>query len=374
MMLDERTARMALCALGHLGAPKLTRLVEEEGPADVWQALLQRGEESMWARRARAIDPAQIERETARCGARFLIPGDEEWPAGLDDLITAEVGEQTGRPFGLWVRGAPLPDLTGGVAIVGARAATHYGQNVALELAADLAAEGRSVVSGLAYGIDSAAHRGALSVSGHTVAAVAGGVDRPYPVGNLALAGMIMRDGAVISELPPGHQPTRPAFLARNRLIAALTGGLVVVEAALRSGARNSAAWASELGRVLMAVPGPITAATSQTPHLLIRDGQAVLVAEARDVRELLSPLGAVPDSRRRDDATPLDRLPAELRDVREAIRAGEEVGAAVLAARTGLAVTACLSALGELGELGWVEQGDEGGWRLPGRCVPQVS
>lgn len=370
-MMDERLARMALCALVPMGAPELVDLVEREGPVEVWEALHHGEGDSVWHRRASTVEPERIAEQTERCGARFLVPGDDEWPEGLDLLAFTEVNKQKGRPFGVWVRGVPLPDWSTAVAIVGSRAATQYGQHVTAEMAADLAADGRAIVSGLAYGIDAAAHRGALSVGGVTVAAVAGGVDRPYPAANASLANLIARTGSILSEMPPGHQPLRPAFLARNRLIAGLSAGVVVVEAALRSGAKNSAAWANDLGRVVMAVPGPVTSAYSQTPHMLIRDGAAVLVTDSRDVRELLSPLGEVDDPPRRGEDTPLDRLPDELRGIREAIRADEEVSAATLAARTGVAMAACLAALGELRDRGWVEVGDSG-WRLPRRGAPE--
>lgn len=364
MNTDERRARMGLCALAPMADPRLHDRVEVHGAVEVWEQLQR--EEGAYANRARSIAPDEIERATKACGARFVAPDDAEWPEGLTELALAQVGEQKGRPFGLWVRGAPLPGMTGGVAIVGSRAASQYGQNVALELSADLAADGIPIVSGLAYGIDVAAHRGALSVGGPTLAVVASGVDQPYPQANASVATMIARRGSIVSELPPGHSPRRPAFLARNRLIAALADGLIVVEAALRSGAKNTAAWASELGRILMAVPGPVTSPMSQTPHALIRDGQAVLVTDSRDVRELLGPFGAVVAEARRGADTALDRLPTELRELREAIEIDEEVRAGQLAHRTGLSVAACLAGLGELKERGWLEMGDGGGWRLP--------
>lgn len=368
MNAEERLSRMGLCALGHLGAPALVRLVEKEGPVDVWSALRAGGDDSMWSRRARSIEPERIVEDTEKAGARFVVPGDAEWPAQLEDLARAEVGKQAGVPFGLWVRGERLPDLSTGVSIVGARAATHYGEHLAIEMAADLAAGGRPIVSGLAFGIDAAAHRGALTAGGVTVAVVASGVDRPYPAGNASIAKMILRSGAIVSELPPGHAPRREGFLARNRIVAALTGGLVVIEAGLRSGAKNSAAWANELERVVMAVPGPVTSSVSATPHQLIRHQQAVLVTDSRDVEALLSPLGAVEEPGKRGDDTAWDRLPEDLKEVREAIESDEEVSAAQLARRLGLAMPVVVAALGELTDKRWLERGEAGGWRLPSR------
>ena len=364
--MNERQARMGLCALGSLASPKLAALVEEEGAQWVWQALRTQRETSTWASRARTIDLESMQAATEQCEARFIIPGDDEWPASFNSLTSAQVGDQGGQPFGLWVRGAPLNASPSGVALVGSRAASQYGQNVTLELAADLAAEGVAIVSGLAFGIDAAAHRGALSVGGMTIGVVASGVDQPYPASNASLAAMIARKGAVVSEMPPGSRPMRPAFLARNRIIAAITAGTVVEEAALRSGAKNTAAWANELGRVVMGVPGPVTSTLSQTPHRLIRDGGAVLVTDSRDVRELLSPVGSVPEPQLRGADVALDRLRPDLRMLREVFVVGEEILPSTLSKRTGTPLAACLAGLHELAEGGWVEEGEPGGWALP--------
>jgi DNA processing protein len=175
------------------------------------------------------------------------------------------------------------------VAMVGARAATNYGTTVAYEIAADLAAEGVVVVSGGAFGIDAAAHRGALAAQGVTIAVLANGIDQVYPVGNTSLLHAVMATGVVMTELPPGMHPTRQGFLARNRLIAALGGATLVVEAAARSGSASTVTRALELGRDVMAVPGPVTSMMSVGTHELIRDG-ATLVTSADDVRELLNP------------------------------------------------------------------------------------
>lgn len=364
--MDEREARMGLCALASLGSAKLAALVEEEGAQWVWQALKAGKDASTWASKAAAVDLDGIRRATTACDARFIIPGDDEWPAGLADLTHSQVGDQGGQPFGLWVRGLPLDSNPPGLAVVGARAASQYGQNVALELSADLAAQQMTIASGLAFGIDAAAHRGALSVGGVTMAVVASGVDQPYPASNAALASMIARKGSIVSELPPGSRPMRPAFLARNRVIAALTSGTVVVEAALRSGAKNTAAWANELGRVVMAVPGQVTSALSETPHRLIRDGAAVLITDSRDVLELLSPLGSVPEPVRRGADQPLDKLRPDLRMLREVFDVGEELFASTLARRSGLPLTRCLAGIQELADGGWLEEGEQGGWKLP--------
>ncbi|MFS0732826.1 DNA-processing protein DprA [Microbacterium sp. 1P10UB] len=219
-----------------------------------------------------------------RAGCIALCPGDEHWPARVDDLGAH-------APLALWVRGdpallsAPVPAL----ALVGARAATGYGEAVAVEFAASLAATGVSIVSGAAYGIDGAAHRAALAAGGTTFALLAGGVDRPYPVGHSELISRIVSAGVVVSEAPCGTAPTKWRFLQRNRLIAALSDATVVVEAGWRSGSLNTAAHAASLGRPLGAVPGPITSAASTGCHRLLREFDARCITSADDARELLA-------------------------------------------------------------------------------------
>lgn len=220
-------------------------------------------------------------RGAADVGAVLVVPGDPEWPTMLDDL-------GPGAPIALWVRGRPEALIAvPRVAVVGARASSGYGEHVAGELSADLAAGGAVVVSGGAYGIDGAAHRAALGVGGTTVAFLAGGVDRAYPAGHLDLLRRIRDAGAVVSEPPCGAAPTKWRFLARNRLIAALAHATIVVEAGWRSGSLNTAAHAAELGRPLGAVPGPITSASSAGCHRLLREYDARCVTSAAEVREL---------------------------------------------------------------------------------------
>ncbi len=245
------------------------------------------------ARRAGHVEV--FERLAEAAAARFIVPGDDEWPAGLDDLRHAEsIQRRGGEPVGLWLRGpghlAHLMERS--VAIVGSRAATAYGNGIAADLAADLVEQGVTVLSGGAFGIDVAAHRGALAAGGPTVCVLANGVDVAYPPGNASIFDTLAKDQLLVSELPPAAHPTRVRFLARNRLIAAMSRGTVVVEAALRSGARNTAGWALGCGRPLMAVPGPVYSRASTAPHLMIRNGQAVLVTSAAEVLELISEMG----------------------------------------------------------------------------------
>ena len=218
----------------------------------------------------------------------LIRPGTRDWPKQLDDL-----GDSA--PDGLRCIG--LGDLRllalRSVAIVGCRAASSYGRAIASELAVGLVERGWVVVSGAAFGIDAAAHRGALSAGGCTVAILPGGADVPVPRAHQQLLSSVAEDGLVISEHEFGVEPRRHMFLIRNRLIAALTRGVVVVEADARSGSINTAGHAERLGRIVMATPGPITGRQSRGTHELIRSRRAELVTSPEDIVELLEPFGA---------------------------------------------------------------------------------
>ena len=220
-------------------------------------------------------------------GIRLVCPGDPEWPGQLADL-----GDD--QPYALWLRGnADLRfSCLRSVAIVGSRAATAYGSYVAAEFAASVAARGLAVVSGGAFGVDAAAHRGALAADGVTVAVLACGVNVPYPTAHAELFDAIAAQGVLVSEWPPGRHVSRLRFLVRNRMIAALATGTLVVEAGQRSGAVNTARYARDLRRRLMAVPGPITSDLSAGCHQVIREWQGTLVTSAAEVIEHLSPVG----------------------------------------------------------------------------------
>jgi DNA processing protein len=216
-------------------------------------------------------------------GLRVVIPSDEEWPTGLGSL-------KERAPFCLYVRGQSLALKAEDrpISIVGARAASRYGEDVASRMAADLARMGHTIVSGAAYGIDAAAHRAALTVGRQTVAFLAGGAERAYPAGHSDLLDRMTGSGSVASEVPPGSTPTKWRFLARNRLVAAVSEGTVVIEAGARSGTMSTADDAFQLDRKVMAVPGPVTSATSVGCHNLIRTGMARMVTSAEDVEEVL--------------------------------------------------------------------------------------
>ncbi|HEX7187768.1 MAG TPA: DNA-processing protein DprA [Actinomycetes bacterium] len=294
----------------------------------------------------------------ARAGARVVVPGDEEWPPQLDDLGAA-------RPLLLWAAGpGDLARITTrSVAVVGARACTPYGEHVAAELAAGLGDRGWTVVSGGAFGIDAAAHRGALAVDASTVAVLACGVDVAYPVAHHRLFAAIGETGALVSDLPPGARPTRGRFLDRNRLIAALTRGTVVVEAAVRSGARNTAGHAEGLSRPVMAVPGPVTSASSAGCHELVRVAGASLVTDASDVVDIVGELGGDAADARRGERRPHDDLDATTLRVREALPLRRWAAPDAVGRLAGLDPPTVLRALAVLAAAGLAESRD-GAWR----------
>ncbi|GAA4661461.1 DNA-processing protein DprA [Gordonia humi] len=313
-----------------------------------------------------ATDTGERDVETAdRIGARLVTPADEEWPAwSLAVLDRASTAVRGGGPLALWARGpgslASLGDAA--VALVGSRAASSYGEYVAGRFASGLSAQGRTVVSGGAYGIDGAAHRGALAAGGFTVAVLACGIDRDYPAGHARLLQEIAARGLIVSEYAPGTTAAKHRFLTRNRLVAALAGATVVVEAGRRSGAANTAAWATRLGRPLGAVPGAVTSATSVGTHAMIADGQAVLVADVDQVASLVAPDGE--DPRGRAPTRRTDDLPPDQFRVVEALPAREPMSIDEISFRAGIPVDAVRRALAALDVETLVEE-DGGLWRL---------
>src|SRR5438093_2514309 len=215
-----------------------------------------------------SVTRERIQGETA--AAAMCITRDESsYPAKLREIPLP--------PERLWVRGRLEADDTLAIAIVGAREATQYGIGCAERLAADLAARGITIISGLARGIDSAAHRGALRAGGRTIAVLGSGVDVIYPPENRRLALEVAEGGAVVSQFAPGTPPLAGYFPVRNRVIAGLSLGVVVVEAAEKSGSLITAGLAGELGREVMAVPGLLTSPQSVGAHRLIQDGAALI-------------------------------------------------------------------------------------------------
>lgn len=302
--MSEREARLYLSVVAEPGDPQIAAAVQQRGAEDAWRHLVDAtasDASSLASVRTRAERAAQILERASSMDARFIIPGDPEWPTQLADLDgPASISEQTGAPLGLWIAGTGnLAELTdAAVTIVGTRACTSYGETAASELAADLSNAGYTVISGGAYGIDAAAHRGAMARRTPTIAVMASGIDTPHPPSHSTMFRRIAERGLVISELPPGEFPTRTRFLARNRVLAALSQGTLLIEAAHRSGARHTVAWADALGRAVMAVPGPVTSSQSHTPHQLISQGVARLVTSAHAVMDNLAvtaPSPAVP-------------------------------------------------------------------------------
>jgi DNA processing protein len=277
--LSERQIRMALSAAVEPGDIGIGKLLLNHSAVELFrQRLLP----------AKVLSEITIEKihsleeATKQSNARYLIPTDEQWPTGFNFLGPLS-------PAGIWVRGSGVPTAHT-VSIVGARSCTSYGENMASQIAADLVASRFTVISGGAFGIDAAAHKGAMWAGGCTVAVLAGGVDVPYPKGNFDMFERIMETGWLVSEVPPGSIPLKHRFLIRNRLIAAWSVGTVVVEARIRSGAISTASHANNLGLEVMAVPGQVTSPSSSGCHQLIRDG-ATLVTSAAEVIQQISPV-----------------------------------------------------------------------------------
>lgn len=289
---DELIGRLTLSQVAEPGDPKLGMAIERWGVEAVLgrldaghgAALGLDALASRWQPWDNRNAADQELRRASELAVRFVAPGQSAWPTQLDDLGVR-------RPILLRVMGAARlrPAAVRSVALVGARAATRYGECVADELASELAKLGWAVVSGGAFGIDAAAHRGALAAGGVSIAVSAAGVDRPAPTANTSLFMQLYDTGAVVSEIPIGGRASKSRFLVRNRVIAALTRCVVVVEAAPRSGARSTAREASNLGRVVAAVPGPVTSAMSAGCHEMLRDEHAVLVTDANQIVELLT-------------------------------------------------------------------------------------
>ncbi|MET8974015.1 DNA-processing protein DprA [Streptomyces sp. NPDC004539] len=345
-----------------VGAVEAVRWVRRGGV--VPEGVTERRWEGMRAR-AEVADGGRDLEVVEGVGARFVCPGEVEWPSALDEL-----GD--GRPLGLWVRGRASLRVWGlrAVAVVGARACTEYGAHVGASLGAGLAERGWVVVSGGAYGVDGAAHRGALGVGGATVAVLACGVDQVYPRGHAELIGRIAQQGLVVGELPPGAHPTPSRFVLRNRVIAALTRGTVVVEAAVRSGSLVTARAAQRLGRHTMGVPGPVTSALSAGVHELLRGGGQV-VTDAADVVELVGEMGEL-GPERRGAVLPRDLLDPAARQVLDALPGNRAAGVAEIARAALTARDDAVVRLYELRALGYVERHGES-WKLTRQAVMSV-
>ncbi|WP_173924276.1 DNA-processing protein DprA [Agromyces sp. Marseille-P2726] len=377
----------ARAVLGHLAEPGdgvLGRLIDALGAAGAAEMLLERVSGRALSDAVAEAGGALDEREArsglerwlprldhsaflrsiaqgARVSAALVVPGDAAWPAQFDELGVH-------APIGLWVRGRPdaLAGDEPSIALVGARAATGYGEHVAMEASAGLVDRGFTIVSGGAYGIDGMAHRAALASNGTTVAFLAGGVDRFYPLGHESLLSRIVDTGAVMSEVPCGTAPTKWRFLQRNRLIAASADATVVLEAGMRSGSLNTAGHAAQLGRPLGAVPGPVTSPASAGCHRLLREFNAVCVVDADQMAELAG------GSRVAADTGTSEPAPDVLR-ITDALSTRSPRGIEDLVRRTGMSVHEVMAALGML-ELSGAAVRHPDGWtrRRSSRQAPQ--
>jgi DNA processing protein len=370
---DEiRRARAYLLRVAEPPASALAALVDKLGPVEA-AALVRAGRAPQGVLDETSARRSQdhVEEDLAaaqRAGARLVVPEDDEWPAwqllALDQAGTRGLSWAC-APLALWARGpAQLRDLVEqAVSIVGARAATGYGEHVAADFAYGLAGAGWTVASGAAYGIDGAAHRGALAAEGATVAVLGCGIDVGYPAGHSTLLDRIAETGLVLSEYAPGTPPAKHRFLVRNRLIATLSAGTIVVEAGARSGARNTAACAAALGRELMAVPGPITSAQSTGCHELLRSGLAIPVSSVEEVLESIGPLGESLATHPITPSRPTDGLGPEALRVHEALAKRTARSAEQIAVDSGVPLNRVRALLPEL-ELTGLARREEDGWR----------
>lgn len=377
---EDRLARVALTWLAEPGTWSVHDLVAEVGAVATLELLIA-GEgphaqlRSAVAARMAAGDPRQVAEvalgRARRLGARIVTPDDDEWPAQVHDLVRLRsmggerrVDRETAPPLCLWVRGSwPLDAaLRRSVAVVGARAASGYGSHVATEVGYGLAEREWTVVSGGAYGIDAAAHQGSLGAGGLTVAVLACGVDRPYPVGNTALFDRIADTGLLVSEWAPGAEPLRPRFLIRNRVIAAATAGTVLVEAAARSGAMQTMRRALSLGRRAMVVPGPVTSAMSVGCHELLREfPESRLVTGVPHVVEETGRIGADLAPPARGPQRPRDLIDDEATSVLEALPRRGTLDVEALCSRAGVDLRTAMRKLSMLEQLGLVVRRDGG-------------
>ena len=384
--MSDLLARVALSRVVEPGHRGVWCAVDAHGAEAVWDAIRrERGLPELSADllagaagRAAGYEPERDVDAAHRGGARIVTPADPEWPAARL-FWPRDIGPYA-PPLLLYVRGHP--DLAAAtdrsVAVVGARAATVYGTHVAQALGHGLADRGCGVVSGGAYGIDAAAHRGALlSDRAATVAVLACGVDVAYPSGNDRLLASICERGLLVSELPPGTRPTRVRFLVRNRVIAALSLGTVVVEAALRSGSLATAGRARELHRHVMAVPGAVTSAQSAGVHRELRDGSARCVTGAADVLDVVGRLGEDAVEPERGPEHPRDALEPLVRQVLEAVPLRDPATETAIAVAAGTAPRVVNRVLPSLLVAGLVER-VEGRWRLTalgaGRPAPAAA
>jgi DNA processing protein len=381
--MSDRSARLARITLAHLvepGSRDLGDLILRTSPQEALRKLF-RGEVSDPLRNAAStrlagVDPPKIAstalRQAEELGVRIITPEDDEWPHQLADLsrlsrkVPDTIQRDTYPPQCLWVRGtSPLNEVCAqSVAIVGARASTAYGDHVATEFGFRLASRQWTVVSGGAFGIDASAHRGALAADGCTIAVLACGIDRPYPASHTNLFDQIAQLGLLVTEWPPGADPHRRRFLIRNRVIAALTRGTVMVEANIRSGARFTLNRARNLGRLAMVVPGPVTSAMSVGNHEELRVEGSTLVANVDHIIEAVGRIGDDLAPRPRAVEDPRDQLTPLQRQILDGVRPRKILTAEQIAAAVGLSTRDARRTIPSLVAATFVTACD-GGYRL---------
>jgi len=285
--MNEIQARLALFSAIEGGHVFWSQEISTNGAEYVYKKLNAAGYDSIKygkvIKRVRSADVKEIASSIENTGAEFITPEMEQWPSQLNELVAI--------PIALVVKGNIEILKERGLAIVGTRNPTPYGVRNAGDFAAGFVDREWTIVSGGAYGIDSAAHKGALIAEGSTVAVLAAGIDVAYPAGNARLFAEICENGALVSEVLPGAHAIPSRFLTRNRIIAALSQATLVVEAAFRSGSLRTARDAAELMRPVMAIPGPISAPTSEGCHRLIGERSAEIVTSVADAIELISSL-----------------------------------------------------------------------------------
>ena len=374
--LSEPNDRQLFVLVRDVGAPEVVREIEAGTSSlpglDHYRARLSGAPTPVTA--AAEQDLVRGERDQVR----YVVPGDLEWPSQLGDLELEAVRghREAAPPLGLWVCGAENLRIAvlRSVAVVGARAATAYGSRVASDLGSGLAERGYAAVSGGAYGIDAAVHRGSLALGGMTISVLASGVDVPYPVGHQSLFERIAAEGLLVSELPPGSHPTKLRFLDRNRLIAALTRGTVLVEAAFRSGALSTTLWARRMQRPVLGVPGPVTSTLSAGVHRELVEGRATLVTGAADVVAAVGSMGETfaegeaeetrQQASRSGARRPEDQLDHLARRVLDAMPVRRTLTREQLARESGLSADLVGQRVRQLRLLGLVEEVG-GSWRL---------
>ena len=283
--MTEREAYILFNMMEGIGPVRVRSLVQQLGSAaaivEASAEELQRGKaigaelSHSILKQREELDPVEEERAAARIGARLVTFVDDEYPAPLKKIYDP--------PLALYVQGTLGKADDVAIALIGSRRTTHYGRQVADRLAYQLGKIGYVVVSGLARGIDTAAHEGALKAGGRTLAVLGGALDKLYPTENAALAEAVAGQGAVLSEFPLGREPDRTTFPMRNRIVSGLSLGVVVVEAGFKSGALHTADDALEQGRAVFAVPGRIDSSSSRGAHQLLKNG-ARLVEDVDDI------------------------------------------------------------------------------------------